>query len=147
MIIRALVLVLLVAGCNRDSRDNSWFWDMDPRLAARAEWAYACMLDVTGLAATNTLPVPPVQGVNEPWGRGAFGEFYKSGAKRFVRAQITRPDSHVSQILIHEFGHDADWRLHGKSTGEDYANWVEIQCREKNMPGIYPAPRIDWDAG
>ncbi len=135
-------LLLIVAACGRGGNDNPWTWDMDPRLANLAEWSYACMLDVTGLAATNTLPVPNVQGVDEPWGNGAFGTYYSSS--RHIRVQITRPESHVVDIILHEMGHDGDRRVNGKSTGEGYANWVNNQCRESNMPSIYPAPAIQW---
>ncbi len=142
--IRMLMALLLVvaAGCNRDSRNNSWEWDMDPRLERLALWAYDCMLDVAGLAAGNTLPVPNVQGVDEPWGERVVGTFYH--ASRHIRVQITRPESHVVDIILHEMGHDADWRVNGKYTGEDYATWVNQQCRENVRPAIYPAPRIDW---
>jgi len=146
--IRKFLLVLLlvaVSGCNRDRGDASgWKIDMDPRLAALQAFSYACMLDVTGLAATNTLPPPNVRGVDEPWGNGAFGEYYS--ASRSIQVQITRPYNHLVNILAHENGHDGDRRVNGKNTGEDYANWVDSQCREKNMPDIYPAPPIDWEA-
>lgn len=139
------VLLVVTAGCNRDRGDaDDWRITMDPRLKNLAEWSYACMLDVTGLADDNKLPVPPVQGVDEPWGNGVFGTFYHSS--RAIRVQITRPETHVVNIINHEMGHDGDRRVNGKNTGEDYANWVDAQCREKNMPGIYPAPAIDWDA-
>ncbi len=139
-------LLLIVAACGSRGDDDAWRIDMDPRLANLAAWSYACMLDVTGLAAINTLPAPNVQGVDEPWGDGNIGTFYHSS--RSIRVQITRPESHVVRIINHENGHDADWRLHGKKAkdNEDYANWVEQQCRENAKPDIYPAPRIDWEA-
>jgi len=118
---------------------------MDPRLAALATWSYACMLDVTGLAASNTLSVPNVQGVDAAWGKGVIGTFYHSS--RSIRVQITRPEGHVVNIVLHEMGHDGDWRVNGKSDDEDYANWVNNQCKESARPSIYPAPLIDWDAG
>ncbi len=142
--IRILMVLLLVvaAGCNRDSRKNSWTFDMDPRLARLAEWSYACMLDAAGLAEGNTLPVPNVQGVDEPWGDRVVGTFYH--ASRAIRVQITRPESHVVDIILHEMGHDADWRVNGKYTGEDFANSINNKCKESVRPDIYPAPPIDW---
>ncbi len=145
---RKLILIMfLLTACGQRGNVDAWTIRMDPRLADLQVWAYNCMLDVTGLADGNTLPPPPVQGVDEPWGNGYFGAYYRSSAsKRFIRVQITRPEPHVARIILHEDGHDGDWRVNGKSTGEDYANWVERQCREENMPSIYPAPPIDWDA-
>ncbi len=144
MIPRLILVLLLLAGCGQRGNADDWTIRMDPRLADLAVWAYDCMLDVTGLADGNTLPPPNVQGVDAPWGNGIVGTYYH--ASRAVRVQITRPESHVKDILLHENGHDGDWRLNGKSDDEDYANWVNDQCRERNMPSIYPAPPIDWDA-
>ena len=115
-------------------------WKMDPRLRPLAEWAYACMLDVTDLAKGNKLPVPNVKGVDAPWGNGAFGTFYMPS--RSIKVQITRPYKHLVNIMLHERGHDGDRRLHGKSTGEDYANWVNQQCLESVRPDFYPAPAL-----
>ena len=144
MIPKLILVLLLIAGCGQRGNIDDWTIRMDPRLADVQVWAYACMLDVTGLAEGNTLPVPPVQGVDESWGNGIVGTYYRSS--RSIRVQITRPETHVLRIILHENGHDGDWRVNGKSDGEDYANWVNSQCRERNMPSIYPAPRIDWDA-
>ena len=115
-------------------------WEMDPRLNDLALWAYACMLDVTGLSEANALPVPNVKGVSAPWGSGAFGTFYMPS--RSIKVQITRPYAHLVDIMLHEMGHDGDWRKHGKSTGEDYANWVNDQCKESVRPDFYPAPKV-----
>ena len=117
-------------------------WKMDPRLNDLAEWAYTCMLDVTGLEKENALPCPKVRGVDAPWGSGAFGAFYMPS--RSIKVQITRPYKHLVDIMLHEMGHDGDWRKHGKSTGEDYANWVNQQCKESVRPDFYPAPKVDW---
>jgi len=136
--------MLLLTACGSRGDGRAWKIDMDPRLADLAEWSYACMLDVTGLADGNTLPVPNVQGVDASWGKGVVGTYYHSS--RSIRVQITRPETHVVDIILHEVGHDGDWRKHGKSNDEDYANWVNNQCRESVRPDIYPAPRIDWDA-
>ena len=145
MLPKLILVFLLLAGCNRGGGNaDDWTIRMDPRLASLAVWAYDCMLDVTGLADGNTLPAPPVRGVDEQWGNGIVGTFYHSS--RSIRVQITRPETHVVDITLHEMGHDGDFRLNGKSTGEDFANSVNNQCRERNMPGIYPAPPIDWDA-
>ena len=144
MIPKLILVLLLIAGCGQRGNSDAWTIRMDPRLAPLAVWAYDCMLDVTGLAAGNTLAVPPVRGVAEPWGNGAFGTYY--WPSRSIQVQITRPETHVVNIMLHEMGHDADFRLNGKSTGEDFANSVNNQCLERNMPSIYPAPRIDWDA-
>lgn len=142
MRVLAVVLIMLLAACNRGDK-NAWAWDMDPRLASMAEWAYDCMLDVTDLEPS-VLPVPNVLGVDEPWGNGAVGTFYRSS--RHIKVQITRPETHVVDIMLHEMGHDGDYRVNGKYTGEDYANWVNNQCRESVRPDIYPAPLIDWEA-
>ncbi len=124
-------------------------WKMDPRLKDLSKWAYACMLDVTGLDP-DELPVPPVKGVDEPWGsNNAFGTYYSNFddvTVRSIKVQITRPYAHLVDIMLHEMGHDADQRIHGKSTGEDYANWVNKACKESARPDFYPAPEIDWDA-
>ncbi len=142
---RILILLMLLAACNRGGgNEEDWIIRMDPRLADMQVWSYACMLDVTGLAATNKLPPPNVQGVDKPWGDGVVGQFFYSS--RSIRVKITQPYSHVVNILHHENGHDGDWRVNGKSDNEAYANWVNDQCRERNMPDIYPAPPIDWDA-
>ena len=146
--LRMLILLTMVAtitSCSsRSSGDLRFDWDMDPRLAALQEWSYACVMEVSGLDP-NELPAPNVLGVDEPWGiKNYFGTYYHS--KRLIKVQITRPESHVADILHHENGHGVDYRVNGKSESEDYPNWVNDQCREKNMPHIYPAPRIDWDA-
>ena len=117
-------------------------WKMDPRLDELARWAYACMLDVTGLSEANDLPCPNVKGVDAPWGNSAVGTF--SMPSRSIKVQITRPYKHLVDIMLHEMGHDGDWRLHGKSTGEDYANWVNRMCKESVRPDFYPAPKVDW---
>jgi len=130
-----IVMLGLLSSCNRGD------WDMDPRLANLAEWAYECAMDATGLDP-DELPVPPVLGVDEPWGDGAWGSY--NWPSRRIRVQITRPEAHVANILLHEMGHDADFRLNGGSGGEAYANDINNQCRERNRPDIYPAPPIDW---
>ncbi len=139
--------LLLLAGCHVNKRgDDSWLWDMDPRLASLSEWAYSCMLDVTGLEP-GKLPIPPVGGVDKPWGDGNVGTFY--WPSRYIKVQITRPETHVVNIILHEMGHDGFERVVGEGSQEDredYANWVNDSCRERNMPDIYPAPPIDWDA-
>ena len=145
MIQKLILMLLLVVGCGQRGNVDDWTIDMDPRLADLAVWAYDCMLDVTGLAASNTLSVPNVQGVDAAWGKGVIGTFYHSS--RSIRVQITRPEGHVVNIVLHEMGHDGDWRVNGKSDDEDYANWVNNQCKESARPSIYPAPLIDWDAG
>ena len=117
-------------------------WKMDPRLNDLALWAYACMLDVTGLEEENYLPVPNVKGVDAPWGNGAIGTF--SMPSRSIKVQITRPYKHLVDIMLHEMGHDGDWRKHGKSTGEYYANWVNAMCKESVRPDFYPAPKVRW---
>ncbi len=148
--IRKLSLVMLLAACSPGDKDSNFFgWDMDPRLAELQAWSYKCMLDVTGLAATNTLPPPPVLGVDKSWGNGFVGQYYRATRKkRYIKVQITRPYAHVVNILHHENGHDGFVRVIGEGTQkeiEDYANWIDSQCREKNMPSIYPAPPIDWE--
>ena len=117
-------------------------WKMDPRLDELARWAYACMMDVTDLKENVTMPVPHVKGVDAPWGNGAFGTFYFPS--RCIKVQITRPYKHLVDIMLHEMGHDGDWRKHGKSTGEDYANWVNSMCKESIRPDFYPAPKVKW---
>ena len=117
-------------------------WKMDPRLDELARWAYACMLDITGLVAFKNLPCPNVKGVDAPWGNGVVGTF--SMPSRSIKVQITRPYKHLVDIMLHEMGHDADFRVNGKSTGEDYANWVNQQCKESVRPDFYPAPKVRW---
>ena len=116
-------------------------WAMDPRLKPLAEWAYACMCDVVQLDPKR-LPVPNVKGVDSPWFDGVFGSFYMP--TRDIKVQITRPYAHLVDIMLHEMGHDGDHRKHGKSTGEDYANWVNSMCKESVRPDFYPAPEVRW---
>ena len=142
IILAALVIVGTGFYLLKRNRQKT-MWKMDPRLRPLAKWAYACMLDVTDLEASNKLPVPNVKGVDEPWGGGFFGTFYMPS--RNIKVQITRPYKHLVDIMLHEMGHDGDWRKHGKSTGEDYANWVNNQCKENVRPDFYPAPKINWD--
>ncbi len=118
-------------------------WSMDPRLEPLALWAYDCMCDVVKLDPKH-LPVPKVRGVDESWGNGNVGTFIMPS--RSIKVQITSPYANLVDIMLHEMGHDGDWRKHGKSTGEDYANWVNQQCKESVRPDFYPAPRIDWEA-
>ncbi len=117
-------------------------WPMDPRLKPLAEWAYACMLDVTGLSEENELPPPNVKGIDSSQGDRVWGTFYMPS--RSIQVTINRPYEHLVNIMLHEMGHDGDWRLHGKSTGEDYANWVNQQCLESVRPDFYPAPKVRW---
>ncbi len=136
-----IIAAFILAGCSNSNR----VWDMDPRLANLAEWAYACMLDVTGLDP-DELPVPPVLGVDEPWGEaGYFGTYYSNSSdvsRRRIKVQITRPYAHLVNIMLHEMGHDGGHRLGTNS--EEYANWINEQCSENVRPEFYPAPPIDW---
>ena len=141
IIVAALAVVALGFYFLRRNKQKT-MWKMDPRLNDLALWAYACMLDVTGLAEDNSMPVPNVKGVDAPWGNGAFGMFYMPS--RDIKVQITRPYKHLVDIMLHEMGHDGDFRVNGKSTGEDYANWVNQQCKESVRPDFYPAPKVDW---
>ena len=75
MIPKLILVLLLLAGCGQRGNVDGWTIRMDPRLADLAVWAYDCMLDVTGIAEGNTLPVPPVQGVDEQWGIGVVGTY------------------------------------------------------------------------
>jgi len=135
-----ILLALVLVGCSNGNRNSGPNWSMDPRLKAQAEWAYACALEVSGLEG---MTVPKVEGVDEPWGSiGAFGMYW--WPSRHIRVQITRPPEHVVNIMLHEMGHDVGYRLGDRS--EDYANWINNQCKEKMRPDIYPAPPIDWDA-
>ncbi len=140
---RTLVLLALLAGCGGGGGGGGdGNWGMDPRLKEMANWAYDCMVEVTGLKP-GARSTPKVKGVNEPWGsKGAFGTYY--WPSRRIKVQITRPYDHLVDIMLHEMGHDAGHRLNTDS--EDYANWVNNECRKKVRPGIYPAPPIDWDA-
>ena len=138
-IILAAFAIVAVGFLFLKKKRESSKWKMDPRLNELAQWAYACMLDVTGLEG---LPCPKVKGVDAPWGNGAFGTFYMPS--RSIKVQITRPYKHLVDIMLHEMGHDGDWRLNGKSTGEDYANWVNAQCKESVRPDFYPAPKVKW---
>ncbi len=141
-LIPALLMLGVLAGCGGGKGSNGWH--MDPRLSNLAEWAYACMLDVTGLEP-GEMPVPPVLGVDEPWGakKNKIGSFSKGS--RFIRVQITRPYGHLVNIVLHEMGHDGDERVNGQTVSEDYAIWVRQQCSEAMRPDIYPAPPVNWD--
>ena len=137
-------LAILAAGFYLLKRNKQkTMWKMDPRLEPLALWAYACMEDVTGLkASTSKFPVPNVKGVDAPWGNSAVGTF--SMPSRSIKVQITRPYKHLVDIMLHEMGHEGDWRKHGESTGETYANWVNQQCKESVRPDFYPAPKVKW---
>ena len=140
-----VVLLAVLVGCGSSGGKGSNGWPMDPRLANLAQWAYACMLDVTGLKP-GEMPVPNVRGVDEPWGpeKNKIGSFFIGS--RFIQVQITRPYSHLVNIMLHEMGHDGDARVNGETVNEDYAVWVRQQCSEALRPDIYPAPPVDWDA-
>lgn len=137
----ALALVAL-AGCGGGSGGKGGNgWDMDPRLDALAEWSYACARDAAGLDPDG-LPVPPVKGVDEPWGplKNKVGSYTK--VARFIQVQITRQYDHLVNIMLHEMGHAVEEEKSGSTTTETYANWINQQCLEIVRPDIYPAPAI-----
>ncbi len=141
-LLSGLLLAALV-GCGSSGGKGSNTPMMDPRIADLADWAYACMLDVTGLEP-GEMRVPPVTGVNEPWGAAGNVTGMYSWPSRWIQLWITQPYDDLVADLRHEMFHDGGFRLGDRS--EDYANWGEVQCNEANRPDIYPAPPIDWNA-
>lgn len=139
----ALALVAL-AGCSGGGKGSNG-WNMDPRLAALAEWSYACARDAAELDPDG-LPVPPMQGVNEPWGskKNITGSYFIGS--RFIQIWITQPFDELVNDSLHEMGHAVDAEKNGETTNEIFANRINDQCRESARPDIYPAPPVDWDA-
>ena len=149
----ACLLALGLSGCLGRGGGNSddWGrWDMDPRLEAITLWAHNAGAIVTG-GDPNSY-VPPNQGVNGTWGsNNAFGTYYggKGWRESLIRTQIDRPtEKHVQDIIAHEMGHYFKHQLTGNASGEDYANWVNIEIRKLEAAGLIPpAPGIDWPDG
>jgi hypothetical protein len=122
---------------------------MDPRLEAIALWAHNGATIVAGLEPD--IYVPPVRGVDGPWGSGdrTIGSYFfgKSWKGSRIQVDLSRTERHVQDIMAHEMGHFVDHYLDGKVTGEDYANYINTEIRRLEADGLIPpAPSIDWDA-
>jgi hypothetical protein len=146
----ALLMTISLAGClGSGGGGSSKSWSMDPRLEAIALWAHNGATTVANLDAD--IYVPPVRGVNGPWGstnRTVGTYFYgKSWKGSRIQVDINRSERHVQDIIAHEMGHYVDHYLNDKVSGEDYANYVNTEIRRLEADGLIPpAPSIDWDA-
>ena len=142
VILIAVVVLFIVLKKRRKSKTD---WPMDPRLRKMAEWAYACVLEVTGVPV-GELPVPNVKGTREKWGdNNAIGSYYMS--TRSILVLLGFDATRLPHVMLHEMAHDIFARLHGLSTKtkrEDFANTVNRKCRA--IDKFWPAPLVDWNA-
>jgi len=127
---RSLALIVLLTACGRGG--DSTGWNMDPRVADLARWAYACTQQVLALNPADYGPAPNVKAVENKWNGNVTGSYFER--TNTVKVWLNAPN--LPDIMLHEMGHWAYIVFPGTpgADKEEFANMVNNLGRAQCGP-------------